>query len=257
VAPRLSLLGVQLVAFWPVWIWYASRLRDPSEAAGVIVTLLAAIFLPGGAGGTLPGGLLPAAAATAAYAVVFPFAPDLVRALLALLAVACLRVRVGAAGGGAARVGLFLLAAPIVPSLQFYLGYPLRLVVGHGAAAWLRGLGLGVRAEGAGLAFSDRLVFVDAPCSGVVMVWGTLFVALASALLFGRGTRATLGLCAAALALSVVGNSIRAAALFLDEAEIVLMPGVMHDAAGLAVFGLTAAAVGGLARRKRGDACVA
>jgi exosortase/archaeosortase family protein len=255
VAPRLSLLGVQLVAFWPVWVWYGSRLRDASEAAGVVVTLLAAILLPGEPRGPSHAGLLPAAAATAAYAVAFPFAPDLVRALLALLSLACLRVGVGASGSGVARVGLFLLAAPIVPSLQFYLGYPLRLAVGHGAAAWLRGLGLGVRAEGAGLAFSERLVFVDAPCSGVVMLWGTLFVALASALLFGRGARATLGLCSAALALSVVGNSLRAAGLFLDEAEIVQMPESMHDAAGLAVFGLTAAALGGLARWRRGDSC--
>ena len=255
-AVRVSLLlGAQLAAFWPVWRWLGSRLNDGSELAGAALALLAAMLLPGCGGGRSAAGLLPAAAATAAYAVAFPFAPDLVRALLALLALALLRLAIGPGGGGLARVGLFLLAAPVVPSLQFYLGYPLRVAVGHAASLWLRGLGLGVRAEGAGLALGERLILVDAPCSGVVMLWGTLFVSCAAAIVCGLGARASLALCGAGLLLSLAGNSIRAAGLFLGEAEILLLPPLMHDAAGLVTFGITAACIGELARRRGGAAC--
>jgi exosortase/archaeosortase family protein len=175
--------------------------------------------------------------------------------LLALLAVGLLWTRCGPRAAVLPRVGLLLLAAPIVPSLQFYLGYPLRVVVGVLAAGWLRMGGLAVSPRGAGLAWDGQVVLVDAPCSGVAMLWGTLFVALAAALLDGLSRLRTVALLAAALVLAVASNSLRSAGLFYREAGLVESPAWTHDAAGLCVFAATGVAIALLARRLGGERC--
>jgi exosortase/archaeosortase family protein len=132
--------------------------------------------------------------------------------------------------------GLLLLGLPVIPSLQFYLGYPLRALVAQVAAPLLRGAGFHVLPAGACLRWGSDLIAIDAPCSGVKMLWagGVLVIALALAwrLSAGRTVQAILG----ALVLLLVGNAVRAAALFFPETGVVALPGWTHEAVGMIVF---------------------
>lgn len=244
-----ALVAVQVAAFWPVWRWLAGRVVDDAEAGGMAAALLAALLLPSPAGGEpRPRALWFAAAFTAAYAATFHFVPPLIRALFALLSLAGTVGAMRGEASGFARHGLFLLAAPVVPTLQFYLGYPLRVLVTHLAAVWLRCAGIGARVEGLGLAWNEKLVLVDAPCSGVRMIWGALLMALATAVLRGFGPVRTSVVVAAGLLAAVGANSLRAAALFFTEAGLVALPGA-HDAVGVLVFAAISAATAAAARR--------
>ena len=89
-------------------------------------------------------------------------------------------------------LGLAVLALPLLASLQFYAGYPLRVRHGRGqplaAAAGLQRW----RAPAPACWIDGRLVIVDAPCSGVQMVWFGYFTACAVALWARRSDRAFL-----------------------------------------------------------------
>lgn len=242
-SPGLGPVLVQVAAFWPVWPWLLARGLDPSdEGQGWLA--LAALALAATRAPTSPDrepDLRPAAALTLAYALAHPFAPPLARALLASLALAAalLGLRPGLAPRLAA-LTLAALALPILPSLQFFLGYPLRVASGELAALALRATGLTVRREGTLLAWKERLVMIDAPCSGASMLWGALFLAAALALAGAlRESRAAL-LLGVAVGATVAANGLRAALAFLVEAPVLPAPPGAHDALGPAVFGCLA-----------------
>src|SRR5690606_31711754 len=125
-------------------------------------------------------GLLLVLGLVAAYAAGYHFLPPLVRAGLAALALglALSRWRFGVWLHPGV-TGLLLLSLPVVPTLQFYLGYPMRWLVAALASAMLRLAGYAVRPEGACLDWAGKLVALDAPCSGVRMLWAGLFLAMA------------------------------------------------------------------------------
>jgi exosortase/archaeosortase family protein len=158
--------------------------------------------------------------------------------------------------------GLAMLALPVMPHLQFYLGYPLRLATAELAVPLLRGAGFAVSRVGTGLQHGDELLWVDAPCSGVRMLWAAAFLLCVLAMRARLGSLAFLGAALGTTALVVCGNALRAAALFLAERSPAPALLRSHDALGLAVFALTA---GGIvlcvaalsARSQRRSACVA
>jgi exosortase/archaeosortase family protein len=132
-------------------------------------------------------------------------------------------------------MGLMVLALPALPTAQFVLGFPLRAAAGELATQLLSLAGLAVVREGVALRLGDRLVAIDAPCSGVNMLWTALLVAFvlagASRCSFAR----TALLTSAAAALAVAGNAVRAASLFLTESGVLSLPaawaaGTAHDA---------------------------
>jgi len=84
---------------------------------------------------------------------------------------------------------------------------------------------------------------VDAPCSGVRMLWTGGWLAFTLAALLGLGTARTLALGAAALAAVLAGNVLRNAVLFFPEAGIVRWPHWSHTAVGAAAFLAVTAAV--------------
>src|SRR5262249_56884850 len=77
--------------------------------------------------------------------------------------------------------GLLLLALPVVASLQFYLGFPMRAVVAKLAAPMLQINGFAVVAEGASLNWNGDPILIDAPCSGVKMLWTGFYLTCALA----------------------------------------------------------------------------
>jgi exosortase/archaeosortase family protein len=252
------LLPLQLLALWPVWSWYAARLGDGSdEPLGPLALVPALLVLWARRGEwrsqARPGLVLAAAALTLAGALATD-APPLIRALLGVAALGlALAAFLPRTRDAAAPAVLLALSLPLVASLQFYAGYPLRRLAAEGASLLLRGGGLPVLAEGAGLRWGERLMLVDAPCSGVHMLWvGLVAAAAASALARASPGRLMLNLGLAA-ALVLLGNVIRNALLFFKETGLVLLPGWTHEAVGVVLFVLVLAPVARVSLRPGAD----
>jgi exosortase/archaeosortase family protein len=257
----LILLAAQAAAFWPVWRWLAARLADGGEATALAACAAALLIPPRereGAAAT-DGSIRLAALLTLAYAGSVLAGPPVLRAMLA----GCALLATWSAWRWGARphpaaTGLMLLALPVLPTAQFVLGYPLRVAAGELAARLLSLAGLAVAREGVALRLGERLVAIDAPCSGVNMLWTALLVALALAAL-GRcslGRTALLG--GAATALAITGNGVRAASLFLTESGVLSRPAgltdgaahrVAHQGVGVVAFALALAPLLWLHRR--------
>lgn len=242
---QLIIITAQAIAFWPVWRWYAARVGGSAdEACGLLALALAGYFLWRGspAAKTAPGLLVPSLLVLF-YAASYPFLPSLPRAGVAITALGCTAslLRFGRLFHPGT-LGLLYLSLPLIPSLQFYGGYPLRALVAGAVAPLLRLGGYAVVQEGTCLNWAGRLIWVDAPCSGVRMLWVGLFIACALTCLYElRPLRTTLALVAAFVVI-LFGNVLRAAALFYVEAGIVAAPPWTHEYAGLVSF----AAVAGL-----------
>ena len=245
----VAVVAAQLVAFWPVWRWYVARVSGAGEGAwGLLALACAAYFLwRGSVGADNVGpadrgrGLLFPALLVVLYAASYPLLPPLARAAVALTALGCTaswlrsgrRFHLGA-------LGLLYLSLPLIPSLQFYGGYPLRAFVAAAVAPLLRLGGYAVVREGTCLNWAGRLIWVDAPCSGVRMLWAGLFVACVLACLYELRPLRTLQALVAAAAVIVFGNVLRAAALFYVEAGVVEAPPWAHEYVGVVSFAAVA-----------------
>ncbi|MFP5380347.1 MAG: archaeosortase/exosortase family protein, partial [Vicinamibacteria bacterium] len=167
------LVPVLLLAFWPVWRWYAARMTDGSdEPLGIVALLTACAFLPRrGWRDAIPAPrLIGVLAALVVYLLGFAMLPALVRGALAIAAIACALPR-DAARPPWPLGALLLLSLPVIATLQFYLGFPLRVATTWCAAHLLALGGYDVVAHGTILQWAGEEVLVDAPCSGIRMLW--------------------------------------------------------------------------------------
>ena len=122
-------------------------------------------------------------------------------------------------------------------------------------AAYLLNLtGFGVIAEGTLLNWGGQLVEIDAPCSGIKMLWAGGYLAAVLACLHGLKATRVLLLGLGTAVCVVAGNALRAAALFYLEAGIVPLPSWSHNATGIVVFAATALLVLTFAERLRMEA---
>jgi exosortase/archaeosortase family protein len=257
-----------LAAGWPVLRWHATRMGDGGdEPLGLLALGLALALTPRAAwrgeisnAASLVSGALALAAALGAG-----WLPMLARAVLlaAALGVALEgrtpgrlvagrkdkeeRERIG--GGALGRAGLLVLSLPVMATLQFYAGYPLRVLTAEAGRPLIALFGVATERAGVALTWAGGVVVVDAPCSGVNMLWtgGVLACALAAWLRLGAARTSVLG--AVALAAILAGNTVRAAVLFFIESGLRPAPGWAHEGIGLAVFGALAAGVWRFARR--------
>jgi exosortase/archaeosortase family protein len=268
-----TLLAIELLAFWPVWRWYAHRLADQSDEAWGIVALITAILFVfrrkpdavlselekergsrgiNGTHGKFSSALWAPAALLICYSLSYHILSPLPRAAIAVTAIATTisamrfgrRLHLGL-------WGLLLLALPVMASLQFYLGFPMRAVVASLAAPMLQINGLAVVAEGASLNWNGAPILIDAPCSGVKMLWTGYYLACALACYYQLNAKRTALACMAALGAIIIGNTFRAAALFYLEAGTakLLLPDWTHEGAGVVVFTATAIAIALMAKR--------
>jgi exosortase/archaeosortase family protein len=183
-----------------------------------------------------PAGLLGATILTCVYAVALPFAPPLIRAILAILALTAFLSSIRGQRFDPALGGLLLLSLPLLASLQFYAGFPLRLLVTHLAALFIRLTGLPVVACGTALDWGGQLVAVDAPCSGIRMLWVGLYLVFALALFHRLPAKRLFFLLAAAFLILILANVWRASSLFFLEAGVVSDLASAHSLVGIAVF---------------------
>lgn len=254
-APAAGWLALQAGALAPHWVWMARRMHDGSDdPLGFLALAALAVVV-----WTARSELRPAPRLDwLALATVFtlgatllrtgvgplPSLPPLAAALLAILALACgLLAFLPRRVASLPVVLLALLALPLLSSLQFYAGYPLRVITAE-ASRWLLQAGFSVEREGSSLLVDGQLVIVDAPCSGVQMAWFGYFTACVVALWSCRDGRSFLTRLPAVGLIVLGGNVLRNSVLVALEAAGRAPPAWLHDAFGLAVLAL---ACGGIA----------
>ena len=253
----LGWLVLQALALWPHGAWLARRVQDGSDeplglAALALLALLLAVLAPRLRVAPHTGWLAGAVALTLAAGAGLFVAPPLASALLAALALACaLAAWLPREAPRAPLAGLLVLALPLVASLQYYAGFPLRVLTAQ-ASAWLLQLaGLTAERLGTALLVDGRQVIVDAPCSGVQMAWLGYFAACGVAALTGRRDASFLRRLPFVGALVLAGNVLRNSLLVALEARPQGLDATLHEVLGLAVLVLVIAAVAALMRGGR------
>lgn len=241
------LLALQVLAFWPVWRWYGLRISgSPDESWGLLALGTSVVLLFRGPREQAPktASLAIPTVLIALYAGAYFFLPPIFRAALAVVSVGyTASVSTTGRRPGVHHVGLLLLSLPVIASLQFYLGFPLRAATAAMAAAFLGLNGFQVNREGTALVWGEKLILVDAPCSGVRMLWVGLFLGLTLAAVYGLSRRGTLAAVGASAVIVLAGNVLRASTLFYIEAGLVQAPSWAHGAVGVVVFIFSASAL--------------
>ncbi|MES2952523.1 MAG: exosortase Q [Pseudomonadota bacterium] len=241
-------LALLALALWPTWWWMGQRMVDGSDdplgvlalaALGAVLwqhrlRLRAAPRL-----GYQVAALAGAVLTTALHSQL----PDLLVALVGLLSLAAgLLAFLPAHVATAPVLGLSVLSLPLLASLQFYAGFPLRVVTAE-ASRWLLSLAHTVERSGSSLVVDGQLIIVDAPCSGVQMAWLGYFTACAVSLAVGRNNRSFLLRLSAVSVLVLLGNVLRNTVLVTCQASGIHLPTWGHEAIGLVVLAMVCAGI--------------
>jgi exosortase/archaeosortase family protein len=247
-APRICAFLVAL-ATWDAWRWLWGRLWASPEDLLPLLLAIGFIVVTGWylsrddarspartAYGWLTFGL-------AAYASSFLGAPSIVRTAIGV-GVTFASVWLLACKGrpSLAQVGLLAIAMPVLPSLQFTLGYPMRIVSAELTVWLLRAQGLAISRQGAYLEWRGEMVLFDAPCSGVNMLWAGLATTLMASILVGLGSLRVIVAAVLSALVAIAANVMRAASLLYVESGLIgSTPHWWHDAVGVAAFAGAAA----------------
>jgi exosortase/archaeosortase family protein len=245
----LGWLALHAAALWPHGLWAARRVADGSDdplGLAALAALLVWLWRERERLRATPHlrWLGVAAVLTLAATAMLFVAPPLAAALLAALALAAhvaawLSSSARAAAQAPTRApllaltGLALLALPLVASLQFYVGYPLRAFTAMFSAWLLQAVGIAAEPSGAAMTVAGQLVIVDAPCSGVQMAWCAWFAACATAAFTGLPDRALLRRLPLVSLAVLAGNVLRNSVLVALEARPEGLARWAHEALGL------------------------
>ena len=183
--PKYSLLLcllVQGMALWPHGKWIVNRMQDGSDQplglvaiislGGLLMTQVQAWQTP-----KIPYlslALILQIMACAAWLIW----PPLLTSLLAVLAISMTLAAFLPKNAPILPIfALAILSLPLLSSLQFYAGFPLRVITAQSSAWILQLWGNHVERIGTNLQINGQLVMVDAPCSGVQLAWMVYFFA--------------------------------------------------------------------------------
>ncbi len=232
-------LALHAASLWPHGLWTVHRLTDGSDdplGLAALATLGLWLWLARGTLRALPrlpwlgaAAVLTAAATAALFA-----APPLVAAGLGMLALAAhLAAWLPDRSPRLALAGLLLLTLPLLASMQFYVGYPLRVFTAQFSAWLLQAAGLAAERSGASMVVSGQLVIVDAPCSGVQMAWLAYYAACTVAAFASRPDRALARRLPLVGLTVLAGNVVRNTLLVALEARPEGLSPAWHEAIGL------------------------
>jgi len=243
-------LALVSTATWDAWRWYFGRVSAAPEEAAALILTVAFLGLVGVSRLSRPAPprplpLFPIASLLAVLAATHAVLPPIVRAAAAVaLTLFCLHVAMFKERPPVAFWGLVALALPVLPSLQFTLGYPMRVVSAALTAGLLQAHGLMAVRQGTFLVWRDEMVQFDAPCSGVSMLWAGLLPTLMGCLLLRLGVLKVMAAVAISIVLTIACNALRASSLFYVEAGLIPQaPGWWHNGIGVAAFALSAATI--------------
>lgn len=246
---RLRLLAALIfLSFWPVYLWYLERSTDGSDEPLGLLALVACLMSVGlrargqkrKEGGS-ESFLYLAVLSTFFYILSFSEASKMVSAafaVVALTASASALIMPLLAG----EYCLALISLPVIASLNFFVGYPLRVLSAKLASISLSLGNISARAEGTMLVFKDQMVAVDAPCSGIKMLWFSIFTAALTASYLKLSPLKTASLLIVSVLFSVIANTLRVTALFYLETGLIshkstlFSEAFLHQAIGLVVF---------------------
>jgi exosortase len=229
------LLAIAL-AMVPVFSWFVRRLNDGSDEPYGLLVLAFALGIAWRDRRTM----VASAAARLAGAALL---------LLSVLSIGHLppMIRAAAAIGGVGLwlggqrmpgfLSLLLLSLPVVASLDFYLGFPMRVAAAEGAVRVLELGGLSVARSGVNIEIGGATVGVDPACSGVRMLWFALAAAAALAAIHRLSWRHTVVSLALAAAAVIPANTLRATWLAIEESGKFQGSWPGHDGVGLICFG--------------------
>lgn len=234
-------LSLQVLALWPQWLWYWRRLVDGSdEPLGIIALLALVVFVARRARQMrrqpdktwlIAAGVLSIASAIALQAT------PLLSALAGVLALAAgLAAWLPLNTPRVPYAGLMVLSLPLLSSLQFYAGYPLRVVTAQLSCWVLQIGGFHAARSGSSILVSGHWVIVDAPCSGIQMAWMAYFAAFAAAAAHAIHDRILLRRLPFVGLLVLAGNTLRNTILVAWEARGSAPGELWHQGIGLLVL---------------------
>jgi len=252
----LHWLTLHALALWPHGVYLARRAFDGSDDPLGLVALVAVAALVASQRhrlrllphlGWLVASLTLALIANGAW---WAGAPSLASALLAALSLAStLLAWWPHERAKAPLLGLIVLALPWLATLQFYLGWPLRVLTAQLSAWSLQLFGWATERSGASMMVNGQLVIVDAPCSGVQMAWFGYFIACVCAAAVNLRDRAFLRRAALVGIVVLAGNVGRNSVLVALESRPQGLTPFWHEAIGLAALAAVCAAVWTLIQR--------
>jgi exosortase/archaeosortase family protein len=257
---RLLLLG-QIAAFWPVWYWYTQRMLDGSdEPWGILalITVLVLVVKKGAWSAPSAQAVVISSIIAAIYAASFGWLPPLIRGILAVVALSFSLSSI--CYGRTVHAGIFglmIVSLPIIASLQFYGGFPIRVITAFVSSQLLGLFGYDIHPQGTLLYWLGEVIAVDAPCAGIKMLWTGLYLNFTLAAWRNLGFLATWLSTSFTLFSVFIGNISRATLLFFTESGIVNAPDIAHQAIGIIVFAIVAFAVLGFHQFNKGRATCA
>ncbi|MFN0318383.1 MAG: archaeosortase/exosortase family protein [Burkholderiales bacterium] len=242
------MLMLVTAACWDGWRWLFHRIEMAPEE-GLALVLVVVLFVVTHLRQPAPWGahkppLVFLTAVLAVYAASQSFAPPIVRSTLAVMAaLACLHSLLFANQPPVTFWALVALAMPVLPSLQFMLGYPMRVACAALTVMFLRAQGHAVTREASNLIWRGDTIQFDAPCSGVSMLRAGLLLTLMGCAMMRLSIWKTLAAMAICTVLAIVCNALRASSLFYFEAGLLAQPASWwHEGTGIAAFALLAGA---------------
>ena len=235
---RLVLGLLLLAASWRIWVWYGERMLDGADEPFGILALVVAL------GFAWRRELLEAVSwrrmlGFVGVLGVYSFFDDRVSLLVSAgFVVLALAMLWGRREGWLGHWGLFALSLPLIASLQFYGGFPIRWVVGKVCSGLLNLVGVEVTAVGTALHWRGEMVIIDAPCSGIQMLWMGAFFSCVIICQWKLDTWKSFKLLQFAGLAVFAANVLRNFSLFFLETEIIRAPEWGHSGVGLGFFGL-------------------
>ncbi|MCE4067848.1 MULTISPECIES: exosortase Q [Pseudomonas] len=258
--PGWSWLALAALAAWPSWLWAVRRLGDGSDDPLGIIALAALGLLfwrdrsslraqPRLIWLALAVGLL--LVATLSQSLLPPLLRGLASVLALLLVILSLR---SPDQPWLSWLGLGFLSLPLLSSLQFFVGYPLRVITAE-VSTWLLRLGpWAVERQGSALLVDGQWIMVDAPCSGIQMAWVGYFTACALAAWLRLPDRLLLRRLPLVGVLVLGGNILRNTLLVWGESRASGFPGWAHEGVGLLVFAVVCGVILRVIGRRSFDA---
>lgn len=237
------LVSVVGLACWAALVRYWGQWLDPNYPTSGLFTMVGAVAVWGHGLYTArhsleaphAGWILGLSVLLLLYAYTYTGFPRLVSSAVAVvgLTVVMLATLPGPVRGGYWGLLPWMMASlPIGLAVNAYLGFPLRVAVGHLSSVLLLGE---VRPMGAGLSDGVHTVFVDAPCSGVQMLRISVLLAGVVAVVLRLRIARVVALCALAVGLAFLGNTVRVCTLFLLTRRGEVFDWV-HEWTGVAIF---------------------
>ncbi len=235
-------LAIVCIAIFPVWNWLFVRYADSSdESFGwlALIFILVKLFKTKSEELYKTTDYVFVSMLLLAYVVCYHQIPMLGRAMLAFSALAVLISRkIYNTSFNLSVWGLLMLALPINATLQFYIGFPLRLLSSKIAGTLLRLSGINISVSGGVIQFGELAVSVDAPCSGVKMLYVTALLVCLISVYNNLSFVKTILLSVSGLLILIVANSLRATWLFFSESSLIFASHkkIIHDITGVVIF---------------------